>query len=289
MEGRFKMTFEKYLSDPCPNPSLSRSTIKDLISKTPRHAFWNHPKLNPDFKPEESEAKFDIGTAAHSIFLEGDNIAVKIDADDWRTTKAKEARDTARADGKVPLLAKQYDGVMAMVQQAHLALCKSDLSLAIDQGDSELTYIWQLADDTYCRCRPDWINKERTIILDYKTTSQLAHPEMFSRNITTYGYDIQDAFYKQGVHAIEETEPTFVFMVQEIEAPYLCAFIELDVQFQDMGEQKVKRGVQIWRECMKSGVWPSYANNIYTIEPPSYALASWEYTKLRGEANAVHV
>ena len=69
-EGRHIISFEEYLADPCPIPSLSRSTIKDLVSKTPRHAFWNHPKLNKEFKPEESEKKFDIGTAAHSVFLQ---------------------------------------------------------------------------------------------------------------------------------------------------------------------------------------------------------------------------
>jgi hypothetical protein len=69
-------------------------------------------------------------------------------------------------------------------------------------------------------------------------------------------------------------------MVQEVESPYLCSFIELDMQFQDMGEQKVKRGLHLWRECMKTGVWPSYSSSVYTIEPPGYALASWQTKQL---------
>lgn len=283
-QGIYKISFDEYLADPCDKPSLSRSTIRDLISKTPRHAFWNHPKLNPDFKAEESETKFDIGTVAHSIFLEGYNIAVKIDAEDWRTKSAKEARDNARAQGKVPLLVSQYGDVMAMVSAAHVALKESDICIHISDGDSELTYVWREG-DTCCRARLDWISKDRTLILDYKTAGRLAHPEEFSRNIVAYGYDIQDSFYRRGVKKIEETDPTFVFMVQETEAPYLCSFIELDLQFRDMGEQKVKRGLHIWRECMETNRWPDYSGHIYTIEPPSYALASWEYNKLKGEQN----
>jgi hypothetical protein len=120
--------------------------------------------------------------------------------------------------------------------------------------------------------------------LDYKTTGMSAGPEDFTRNIISNGIDIQDAFYRRGVKKIEGTEPDFILMVQEIEAPYLCSFIRLDLQFQDMGEEKVKKGLHVWRNCMATGYWPAYSDNIYTVEPPGYALASWEYNKLKGAA-----
>lgn len=280
--GKHIISFEEYLADPCDVPSLSRSTIKDLVTKTPRHAYWNHPKLNKEFKPEESKSQFDIGTAAHSIFLQGDNIAVCLDFDDWRKKEAQAARDDARDSGLIPLLTKQYDGVMDMVEVAREELKKSELAIDLKDGESEVTYIWKEC-ETYCRIRPDWISNDRIIILDYKTTSQFAEPEQFSRTVVNYGYDIQDAFYKRGVRKVEGTEPSFFFMVQEVEAPYLCSFIELDMQFQDMGDQKVKRGLHLWNRCMKEGVWPGYFGHVYTIEPPAYALAGWEYKKAMGE------
>ena len=180
------------------------------------------------------------------------------------------------------MLTKQYDGVMAMVEVARIELRNSELNIDLKDGESELTYIWKEG-ETYCRIRPDWISNDRTIILDYKTTSQLAEPEQFSKTVVNYGYDIQDAFYRRGVSKIEDVEPSFVFVVQEVESPYLCSFIELDMQFQDMGEQKVKRGLHLWKECMKSGKWPGYSEGLYTIEPDAWSIARWEYKKAMGE------
>jgi hypothetical protein len=280
--GRHIISFEEYLADPCPVASLSRSVIKDLVSKTPRHAYWNHPKLNKEYKPEESEKKFDIGTAAHSVFLQGDNIAVCLNFDDWRKKEAKEARDDARSNGLIPLLSEQYDNVLAMAEAGRKALKNSEMAIDIKDGFSEVTYIWKEG-ETYCRIRVDWICNERIIILDYKTSSVPANPESYSRIVVNNGLDIQDSFYRRGVREVENTEPAFIFMVQEVEPPHLCSFIELDMQFRDMGEQKVKRGLHLWRECMKSGKWPGYSEGIYTIEPPAYSLAAWETKQLLEE------
>jgi hypothetical protein len=280
--GRHIISFEEYLADPCPVASLSRSVIKDLVSKTPRHAYWNHPKLNKEYQSEESEKKFDIGTAAHSVFLQGDNIAVCLNFDDWRKKEAKEARDDARSNGLIPLLTEQYDNVLEMVEVGRKALKNSELSIDIKDGDSEVTYIWKEG-ETFCRIRVDWIDKDGDIIIDYKTSSVPANPESYSRIVVNNGLDIQDSFYRRGIRKLENTEPAFVFMVQEVEPPYLCSFIELDMQFQDMGEQKVKRGLHLWKECMKSGKWPGYSEGIYTIEPPAYSLAAWETKRLLEE------
>jgi hypothetical protein len=278
------MSFEDYLADPCPEPSLTRSTIKELLFRTPLHAFYGHPRLNPNYKEEEGVKKFDIGSAAHSIFLEGEDIAIFLDIDDWRTKAAQASREEIYAKGKIPLLRKQHDEIMAMVQVAHDSLQRSELCTGITNGDSELTYIWK-EDDVWCRIRPDWISKDRTLILDYKTTSTIADPESYNKNlVVSTGLDIQNSFYPRGVKAIEKTEPDMVFMVQEIEEPYPCSFIRLDMMYADMGNEKVNRGIKIWRECLKSGVWPGYPKTIYTVEPLPWNLASWEIAKNRVEA-----
>jgi len=286
--GCYKMSMAEYQADPCPTASLSRSVIKDLIFGAPIKAKLNHPRLNPNLKQDEDK-KFDIGEAAHALLLDGDDVVSVIDARDWRTNKAKEERDTAYADGKVPLLPDQYSEVKEMVDAAHaflstvkICLLSDKQGLYIADGDSELSYFWKEG-DTWCRIRPDWIDKSRTIILDYKTTAQSAKPEEYANIIVNNGSDIQDAFYRRGVGEIEGTKPDFYFLVQETSSPYLCSLIELDVMFKDMGEAKVKYGLRAWDFCLKRDYWPGYSNELYTLEPKPWSLASWEMRKANGK------
>ncbi|MFA5340290.1 MAG: PD-(D/E)XK nuclease-like domain-containing protein [Clostridia bacterium] len=280
--GKHKISFADYLTDPCDKPSLSRSTIKSLVNECPRKAFHGHPRLNPDYEKEE-KTQFDIGSAAHDFFLGGEDAVIVFDYPDWRKKEAQEAKAEARAQGKTPLLTHQFEEINSMVEVAHASLLTFEargekLNLQIADGESELTYLWQ-EKETWFRIRPDWINKERTIILDYKTTGQSADPEDYTGIISNTGLDIQDALYRRGVKAIEGTEPDFYFLVQEVDAPYLCSFIELDMMFKDMGESKVNLGIKLWRQCMKSGVWSAYPTQLCTVEPKPWSLASWELKK----------
>jgi hypothetical protein len=275
MTGELRIDFPAYLSDPAPDPSLSRSTIMDLLYKSPRHAWFNHPRLNPDYEQEDSEEKFDIGTAAHALFLQGIDRAEVIEADSWRTKDAKEKRDAARSAGRIPFLPHQYEEVLAMVTAAQ---CAAKPHFVVGAGDSELTFVWE-EKGTFFRIRPDWINESRNEIWDYKTTGKSADPDEFAKSVIGYGYDIQEALYKRGVSKVCGTRPNFTFMVQETFPPYLCSFVELDLQFQDMGESKVRTGTKVWRECMASGKWPGYSDRIYTVEAPAWGLASWEMRK----------
>jgi hypothetical protein len=282
--GVYTMSFEDYLADCCPEPSLTRSTIKSLLFETPLHAFYGHRRLNPNYQEEEKK-QFDIGTAAHSIFLQGIDVAITVDADNWMKKANQELKEEIRKLGKIPLLTHQYEDVQKIVNAAHLQLWQFELEpgepacLQIGMGDSELTYIWKEG-DVWCRIRPDWISKDRTLKIAYKTTATSAHPESYNRILLSTGLDIENAFYKRGIKAIDKIEPDIIFMVQEVFEPYLCSFIRLDLQFQDMGDQKVKRGMNLWRECTKSGKWPGYSTNVYTLEPPGWAMASWETKRM---------
>lgn len=280
--GKYKISFEEYLADPCPEPSLTRSTIKTLIEHTPRHAFYGHPRLNPNLKKDEA-VKFDFGTLAHALFLEGVDRAVVIDAADWRTKAAKEERDAARENGLIPMLADQYAEVKAMVYAANEALADWEgRGLQIADGEPEATYIWHEKNGVWCRCRPDW--SMPGLWIDFKSTQASADTERYNRIATDTGLDIQDAFYRRGGKAIDGEEPRFVFMTQEIYEPYLCSFFELDMITRDMGEDKVRRSIKAWGKHLKTGEWPGYGANTHTMEFPGWALAAWETKKFTLDA-----
>src|SRR5437588_12351547 len=90
--------------------ALSASGAWLLAEECAAKFLWRSP-WNPLYEPE-AKTEFDIGMAVHLAVLEprrqADSV-VLIEAGDYRTAKARETRDQARAAGKVPLLPYQLD------------------------------------------------------------------------------------------------------------------------------------------------------------------------------------
>jgi hypothetical protein len=168
-----------------------------------------------------------------------------------------------------------------MVCAADEQLASSELGIKNlrEEGEAESSYIWK-EHGIWMKVRPDWISADRKIILDYKTTGTSAQPEDFNGIIASTGLDIQHAFYKRGVHNIERSDPVMYFFIQETSEPYLCSLISLDPSFHEMGEQKVRRGMGLWAECLSTGIWPGYSPKIFTAEPKPWDLAKWEMRQL---------
>src|SRR5438270_10945568 len=88
--------------------ALSASGAWLLAEECAAKFLWRSP-WNPLYMPE-AKTEFDIGVAAHLAVLEPERQAqsiVVIEAGDYRTGRAREARDAARDAGKVPLLPYQ--------------------------------------------------------------------------------------------------------------------------------------------------------------------------------------
>lgn len=270
MNSIVQMTAEQYHSDPCAKPSLSNSIAQIILTQSPLHAWLAHPKLNPKYTPHE-DSRFDLGSAAHALLLEGNNAKIAIvEAADWRTKAAKEAREQARGNGLLPILAKHDFALKMMVKAAHEYIAQSELAGVFDQGKPEQTILWD-ADGVACRSRLDWLTNDHKIILDYKTTAN-ANPEAFVRQIATMGYDMQACFYARAVLAATGVNPAFAFLVQEIEPPYACSLVGLSNAYYELAEVKVNRATAIWRECLLSDKWPGYPDRVAYAEPPAWAM-----------------
>jgi PDDEXK-like domain of unknown function (DUF3799) len=269
--GIYTIPHAEYHADCCPTPSLSSSVAKVLLRQSPAHAAMMHPKLNPSYVNSES-SRFDLGTICHALLLEDDSSRlVTIEADDWRTKAAKEARDAARAEGRIPILVKQAAHLLKMVGTARDFLRNSEL------GDfrfqAERTIAWQ-DNGIWCRARPDWLSDGRDLILDYKTCDD-ASPDSFIRQIGRMSYDLQAAFYLRGLQAVGSSA-TFVFLAQEIEIPYACSLVALSNSYLELAAAKAERAVRTWSYCLKSGDWHGYTNKILYADPPSWAMAEHE-------------
>lgn len=270
-----------YHADPCPEPSLSSTIARVLIDKSPMHAFLAHPRLSPQTPEDDSTERMDFGAAAHDVLLEGGTGKIMlVDAEDWRTKAAREARDKARADGLVPVLPKQYDRIMAMVNAARGFINLSELKGLWDTGGPERTIVWQ-EDGIWLRARLDWITADHKIVLDYKTCES-AQPDAFIRQLARMNYDLQAAFYRRGVIALTGEVPLWSFLAQEADAPHACSLVGMSESYWAIADAKVERAIKIWRECMRTGRWPAYGTRIHYATPPTWVMAEHE-ANLQGE------
>lgn len=280
--GIHKISAEDYHADNlAPVPSLSSSIANTLLQRSSLHAWFEHPRLNPAFQKEDS-AIMDAGKIAHAILLEGnaDNLVV-VNANDWRTKAAQETRDQAWKDGKIPVLVGKLETITAMVEAAKAYIAQTELAGIFDedQGDSELTLLWQEG-PTWCRARPDRWSRDRKVMLDYKTGAGSAEPNGWARQMMSMGYDVQNGLYRRGARAVVPSlgvdDPAFVFLVQENDPPFVCSLVSMSPPLIDLADRKVAYALDLWKANMAMNQWRGYPRFICHVEAPEYAVRSFE-------------
>jgi len=268
--GIYEMPEADYHADPVPGGSLSASGCKTIL-KAP--AKFNHEQLqgNPVRKDH-----FDFGSAAHALVLGVGAEIVVIDAADWRTKDAKQAKADAYAAGQVPVLAKDHRIVVAMADVLHSHPLTEEYLNGTKGGKAEQSMFWQ-ADGIWKRARADWmptqVDGKRFFITDYKTTADDgAEVNQFSKSVVNYGYASQAAWYLEGVMTLLGViDPAFVFVCQEKTAPYLVSFVEVSAEFLLMGDQRNAQAVRLFKECRATGIWPGYPNRVQLATVPTWA------------------
>lgn len=263
---------DAYHLDVCPKPSLSASIAKLLLEYSPRHAWFAHPRLNPDYEPEES-TQFDIGSAAHTLLLRDERALTVIAADSFRTKEAKALRDAARLTGSIPILEKHYDDVRRMADAARVQLAAGDAKDAFVNGKPEQTLIHEDG-GTWFRSMLDWLPNEGATFYDYKSTGGSASPELWRRAVFDRGYDVQAAFYRRMIRAVLGIrDPQFAFVIQETSPPYCLSVIGLTPAAVDLAERKVDEAIRIWRWCMERDSWPGYPAHVCYVDAPPWQEA----------------
>jgi PDDEXK-like uncharacterized protein DUF3799 len=267
----------EYVRDPAPEPSFSTRSACALLEQCPARAWFEHPRLNPEWAPDDATKETDIGSIAHDLFLEGTRSRlVVVEADDWRTKAAREQRDLARASGNIPILARKVAEIDAMVRAADKAMYECEIDLGARSAfDAERTLVWH-SSGVWIRSRPDLLAKDNTIVVEYKTTGTIAEPNAFTNQIVSMGYDLQAALIRAGMFKLKGVTPDVVFMVQETEPPYLCSFVGLDPDFAEMCDRKLEVAVQRWQQCITSNKWPGYPRRVAWVNPPGWARAQAE-------------
>lgn len=270
MNQLLRMSASSYYADPCDQPSLSQSTAHTLLSRSPYHAWLEHPKLGGQAR--EATTAMDEGTVLHSMLLGTESGIEIIYHDDYRTNAAKLARDTAALAGKIPVKAKDHERLEECASAVITQLSKLGITLT---GEAEGVVLWIERDNQdrpiHCKARVDLF--DGCMITDLKSTND-AHPDKCLRLIIDGGYDIQAATY---IDAVAKQLPDMAGRIKfrniffETEPPYLVSVVTQGETLLTLGRNKWSRAVNLWSECLHTNNWPAYGQ--VQVDAPAWALA----------------
>ncbi len=239
-------------------PRLSPSTAKVLLSRSPLHA-WTQHRLGGAEETEDTDAK-DQGSILDRLLLGAGPDLVIVDANDWRTKAAQEARDAAKAAGKLPILRDKLRAHQDIVDAWKAQLVAHDVELL---GKSQVKVDWE-SDGVPCRGKMDHliIANGGALVIDLKSVED-ASQQAITRSVVNYGWDIQGAAYVEGVEA---NHPELAGRVrfklicgEKTRAnAYAINVVEFGGTMRELGERKWRRAKRIWGECLRTGEFPGY-------------------------------
>lgn len=268
------MPFSQYLADPCERPSLSSSMAKVLMDRSPLHAHHAHPRYGA---AEHVSTKAQTrGSLLHDLILGGGPELSVVEHGDWRTKAAREQRDEAIDDGRLPVLSKEYTEAMDAAQAIRARLPLHGVTLS---GRSEVTVRWCLDAPTgpvWMRARFDHVIVDgRVIVYDIKTTRD-AHPDAVQRHVAKYGYELQAAAYRMAAQAVwpdAEGRISFRFVFVEPKAPHGVLVATLDGGMRERGERRWAAAIDRWAHCTNTNQWPGYQIDPAVVDMPAWVAA----------------
>lgn len=260
-------------------PLFSYSVAKTINSKSAYHAWLQHPLLGNE--PRKPTATMDKGSIIHGLLLGGGQEIVIIQADSFRTNAAKDERDLAYSEDKIPILEMDMEKILVGTK-----IIKTKIhELApyfFDDHQSELSVKWTMDNGVKCQSRFDWIQPEKGLIIDLKTTND-ANPKVLDNHCNKFGYQIQLDMYTK---AAEKTWPDmagrfkWIFLFVEPEPPYMISINYVDGSMYWLGNSELQRAADKWKTCINSddyknkSNWPGYGEN--TISAPGWAVSREE-------------
>ena len=270
--------------------ALSASGAWLLAEECAAKFLWRSP-WNPLYEPE-AKSEFDIGVAAHLAVLEPERQAdsiVAIDFGDYRSTRARDARDAARAAGKVPLLPYQLDIVRAIAGaiRAHPIAAE-----AFKDGEAEVSLTWRdPGTGMPCKARPDYLPAHAGWLVDLKTAIS-ANPRVWRDQAYRLGYHARAAWYLDAAATVLGRAPEeYWFVIVEKEPPYLVSVISFDEGALAWGRSANRKACALFARSAATNDWPGYRapgqnrDRAFRIGLPPWAITQLQDREDAGEFN----
>jgi hypothetical protein len=267
----------RYHADPCVEPSLSSSLVRTILNRSVGHAKLEHPRLSKVTPREQTDAMV-LGSTVHAL-MAGDvsNLATDGEFDNYKTKLAQEWRDSAKAAGKTPVLARTFQ----RAEMIAAALRAGVFPDGMPKGDHEVTAIWKehpWGEDgpaIYCRARYDLLLFDAPHygdIYDWKTRSGSLTRDELARTIAGMGYDLQIAHYLRGLEVlrpdIAQQSMTLTFV--EVEEPYAVQSVCLSGESLARAKSQWRRLMHEWAVAYRNEAWPTAEPGTVMLDLPAW-------------------
>jgi len=242
---------------------LSKSDI-DKIAQSPQH--YHFHKHNS----QEPTQAMRIGTALHAYVLEDfDKLcAVEPTQINKRTKDGKEIYEVFQTLNANKTIITEDDMEHVKAMSASIMAHPTASHLIKTAEEKELSVFFEHECGTKAKCRPDII-ANGGVLVDIKTTTD-ASPDAFSKALYNFRYFVQSAYYLDGTKELTGNGADFIFIVVEKIPPYAVAVYIIGDADIDLGRQDYKRHLETYNECVKTGIWHGYSQQIQDIFLPDW-------------------
>jgi hypothetical protein len=278
-----------YLGDLCPGPSVSGSGLAKIDAQSPAHFFagWYG---NPASEVEPTAAT-SLGSAAHCLILEGaDAFAkfyrVKPEGMNFATKEGKAWRDNGD-----PREVVTYDDYLRIKNMAAgIAQSRTNLGL-LTGARREVTLIdRQWFCDTeenrpiYLKSRPDAMNDKHRIAVNLKTCED-AREDAVRKALHNYDHYVSAALCLDMLKELTGEDWQYWLLFVEKSPPFATRRVTLKPTVLEWGRMRYRRAVAKFAECVKTGVWPGYADETIEADLPVWAEKQLQARHEAGEFN----
>ena len=227
----------------------------------------------------EPTTAMQIGSAAHSLIVEGENAfnnEVAVISGSPYTNANKQLKRDYLDRGMLVITQDKRDMLFQMKDNL---IEEARKFLDVDQGEypgvfvkpyENALYWWE--QDVLLKLRSDVIrypvvqpySDESVVVIDYKTTSDCS-VSGFTRSIRRYQYDLQAAFYRRGYQKAGFKVEDFLFVAQETKHPYATKIFKMNDEDMDRGWEQLEKSLVDFK-TVKDGEKPSIYNSPNIVE-----------------------
>jgi hypothetical protein len=291
--GVYELTAEEYHDTAITGAWFSNSDGKKLLATCP--AQFQHDREHNVRKTSDA---FDFGHVWHAVIL-GKGEAYEVFEPkklDGRTVagKAQKAEvDAARAAGITPIYGDQFAIIRAMADAVQANPKAHELLTA--PGRSEVCLFWReqiKVTDPRNKLFGQIVTVQRRAMIDHlpdmpegggpvtlvdgKSADEVKPDDNMRKKIYDYAYHRQAKTYQDAIEHLFGRYADVVFVFQSKNPPHLIVPVDLDTPAMMIARRQNHEALEIWAECVATGVWPGYTNGVATSGVPAWIERQYE-------------